>query len=55
MGKNMNWNRAKTHGMRKLSVLDEQEYRKQDAAARWLEQHDRRAKQVKKKNRKKSH
>jgi len=33
----LNWRNARLHPKRKVSCLDEQEFRDRDAAARWLE------------------
>ena len=37
MSKKLDWRRDALASKRKLSVVDEQEYRGNDAAARWLE------------------
>ena len=34
------WRKARLHGKRSVSVLDEQEYRDRDAASRWLERNE---------------
>lgn len=40
MSKKLNWRNASLFPKQKLSVVDEQEYRGNDAAARWLERHE---------------
>lgn len=38
--KGLDWRKAQIAGKRKTSILDENEWRGQDAAARWLGRHD---------------
>jgi hypothetical protein len=40
MSKQINWRKANLAPKPKLSVVDEQEYRGNDAAARWLERNE---------------
>jgi len=40
MSKRMNWRSARLAPKRSASVVDEREYRGQDAAARWLERNE---------------
>lgn len=47
MSKAINWHRAQKASKRKTSIVDEQEYRGRDAAARWLERNDKRTRKAK--------
>lgn len=42
MTKALNWRKAQLHGKRSVSVIEEKEYRGNDAAARWLERNEKR-------------
>lgn len=43
MSKKLDWRKAAITPKKKLSVADEKEYRENDAAARWLERHEKTA------------
>lgn len=43
MGTKLDWRKASLSPKQKLSVVDEQEYRGNDAAARWLERNEKKA------------